>query len=237
MIKKGRHLIKNYMTLEYDFSGIRLQESALTPVDWKLSVDLVALEKKNKKVEDQEYQAGLTYQKIYFWLETNMPNIIVVDVGNKDDFFIANLSSNLVMHCPGNPGDDLLIQLIHSKISALSIPDLTVGEMRLKGSDTSLQYTFGGNEEESSLPLKTDEYYTAGKPRHATPWWNRKDGFCFEFAVHPDPEVNEKFSQDIVDPLDEFQKILQNSPEPQFGTIKEPAKIIQLEKWKPRRLE
>lgn len=237
MIKKGRHLIRNYMTLEYDFSGIRIQESALTPVDWKLSVDLVALEK-NRKKEEVEYQASITYQKIYYWLDTNMPNIVMVDVGNSDDLFIANLSTNIMMYCPGNPGDDLIIQLLHAKISALADPDLVVGEIRLKGSDTSLQYTFGSNEgEESELPTNTADYYTVGEPRHQVPWWYRKDGFCFEFVVHPEPSINEELSKNIVDPLDEFEKLVQSIPETHLGVVKEPAKIVQVEKWKPKKVE
>lgn len=238
MIKKGRHLIRNYMTLEYDFSGIRIQESALTPVDWKLSVDLATLDKKGKKKEEIEYAASIAYQKMYYWLDTNMPSIIMVDVTNNDDLFIANLSSNIMMYCPGNPGDDIIVQLLHAKLTALADTDLIVGQIRLKGSDTSLQYTYSISDiSERRLPVETEEYYTAGQPRHSVPWWDRKDGFCFEFIVHPNPTINDTLTESMIDPLDEFDKLVQGLPENQTAVIKEPAKIVQVERWKPKRVE
>ena len=113
MMKRGKDIIRNYMTLEYEFTGIRVQESYLTPVDWKLTVNLVAFEKKRRTKKDTEIKLGIVYQKLYFWLDTNLPNIIVVDVSKDDDLYIANLSSNIMMYCPGSSGDDVVIQLFN----------------------------------------------------------------------------------------------------------------------------
>lgn len=238
MIKKGKNLIKSYMTLEYDFSGIRVQDSALTPVDWKLSVDLVAIGKKGKSKDTIEYKASVTYQKIYFWLDTNLPNVVVVDVAKEDDLYIANLSSNIMMYCPGNPSDDMLIQLIHSKITSLAHPNLLVGEIRLKGSDTNLQYTYDCADNEITLPLTTEEYYTEGKTRDKEPWWYRDDGFCFEFVMPEDETMSEEeFFKDISDPMDEFYKVVNEMTDAEIGLVKEPAEIVQVEKWKPKKVE
>ena len=238
MIKKGRHLIKSYMTLEFDFTGIRIQDAFMTPVDWKLSVDLVALDKKGKSKEDLEIKASITYQKVYFWLDTNLQNIVMVDVGKDDDLYIANLSSNIMMYCPGNPSDDMIIRLLHSKISALSDPDLIVGEIRLKGSDTNLQYTFDVTDHDYLLPLTTSEYYTEGKTRDVDPWWERDDGFCFEFVKPIDCDVSdEELFKDIVDPMVEFDRIIKEMTDTQVNMVREPAEIVRVEKWKPRKVE
>lgn len=237
MIKKGRHLIKSHMTLEYDFTGIRIQEGSLTPVDWKLTIDLVATGKKGKSKEVIECDAGITYQKIYFWLDTNLPNIITVDVTNEDDLYIANLSTNIMMYCPDSPGDDLLIQLLHAKISSLASPDLIVGEIHLKGSDTSLQYTFDCADVGYLLPSSTSEYYTEGTTRDKMPWWFRDDGFCFEFVRPEDNELSdEELFKDIADPMDEFYRIMTEVTDMHIGLVREPARIVQVEKWKPKKV-
>lgn len=235
MMKKGKHIIKSYMTLEYDFTGNRIQDGFLTPVDWKLTVNLVAAEKKGKTKEEVEQQAGITYQKIYFWLDTNMPSILAVDVGKEDDLFIANLSSNIMLYCPGNPSDDLIIQLLHAKIATIAEPDLMVGQMTLKGSDTSLQYTFDCPDGDYSIPGTTEEYYIDGTTRDEVPWWFRDDGFCFEFVRPDDATItDEELFKDIVDPMDEFTRIVNEMADTSISMVREPARIVQVEKWKPK---
>jgi hypothetical protein len=237
MIKKGKHLIKSHMTLTYNFTGIRIMDSSLTPVDWELHVDLVATAKAGKSREDLEYNASVAYQKIYFWLDTNLPQIVVVDVGNEDDLYIANLSSNIMLYCPDVPSDDMIIQLLHSKITALAGNDLIVGEVHLKGSDTTLQYTFDCSDGDYLLPATVAEYYTDGTSRDTEPWWTRDDGFCFEFIRPEKTELtDEELFKDITDPLDEFRKWINESTDVHIGLAKEPAKIVQVERWKPKKV-
>ncbi len=238
MMKRGKQVIRSYMTLEYEFTGIRLQEGHLTPVDWKLTVNLIASMKKGKSKADAEYKAGVLYQKLYFWLETNLPGILFVDVNNEDDLYIANLSSNITMYCPDNPSDDMIVQLLHSKLSALSGQELTVGEIHLKGSDTSLQYTFDCPDGDYTMPTTTAEYYTEGSARDEFPWWTRNDGFCFEFVRPGDTEItDEELFKDIIDPMDDFERIISEVTDAHIGIVKEPARIVQVEKWKPKRVE
>jgi len=225
------------MTLTYSFTGIRVFDNLLTPVDWELSVDMVATMKPGKEREDLEYNASVTYQKIYFWLDTNLPNIVVVDVNNETDLYISNLSSNIMMYCPSIPADDVIIQLLHSKLVSLSGEDLVIGEMQLKGSDTSLKYTFDCADGEYMLPTTVAEYYPEGTARDVKPWWTRDDGFCFEFIRPTDTDLDDsELFGDILDPLDEFYKWVKESDneDSPAGITKEPAKIVQVEKWKPK---
>ncbi len=237
MMKRGKNLIRSYMTLEYEFTGIRIHESYLTPVDWKLTVNLIAPIRRKRSKEDFEEKLGMIYQKLYFWLDTNLPNIMIVDVSREDDLYIANLSSNIMMYCPGSSGDELVIQLLHSKLTALAKSELLVGEMQLKGSDATLQYTFDCPEGDYTMPATTGEYYTEGVARDINPWWTRNDGFCFEFIRPSETEISdEELFKDIMDPMNEFDRIMNENNEIHIG-LREPAKIVQVEKWKPRTIE
>lgn len=237
MIKRGKHLIKSHMTLEYAFSGIRLQEGSLSPVDWMLKINLVALGNKTKSKDEAEHEAGLAYQKIYYWLDTNLPQILLVDVGNHHDLYVANLVSNVMMYCPGTTSDDLIVQLIHAKISAIAAPLLIVGEVQLKGSDTALQYTYDCSDGDYMLPELTADYYVEGTARDKFPWWYRDDGFCFELIRDKESTLTdaEQF-KDVVDPMDNFRQLMEELIEPHISISREPAKIVQVEKWTPKKV-
>ena len=233
----GKHRIKNHMTLEYDFSGIRLLNNSLVPADWHLSVNLVAIDKKSKSMQDAEFNATMAYQKLYFWIDTNLPNIIMVNVNNEDDLYIANLSSNIMLYCPEEPFDDIIAKLLHSKLTTLADGKLLVGEIKLKASDISVKYTFDCSDEGYNLPLLTADYYREGKARDITPWWQRNDGFCFEFIRPIDStESDEELFKDIIDPMDEFDSVVRDATDKYSGVAREPARIVQVERWKPKKI-
>ena len=236
MMQVGKHRIKRHMTMEYKFSGIRLLSCTLIPTEWQISIDIVALEKKNKPVEDAEYEATIAYQRLFFWLDTNLPGIIAVDVSDEDDLFIANLSSNIMMYCPSEPYDDVIIRVLHSKLTTLSLCNLNIGEIRLKAGDMSVQYSFDPSDSGYDLPLTTESYYTEGIARDKKPWWMRNDGFSFEFIKPDETELSdEELFSDIVDPLDEFDKAISEMDEDSI-TLREPARIVQVDKWKPKKI-
>jgi hypothetical protein len=240
MIKRGRNIIRNHMILDYKFAGIRIQDGFLTPVDWHLEVSLIVPDQSGKSKKDIEYKASITYQKLYFWLDANLPNIVVVNVENEEDLYIANRSSNIMFYCPGSVSDDMVIRLLHSKLSVLAAPEIVVADIKLKASDTSLQYNFDCENGDYKLPATTKDYYTEGLARDVTPWWNRNDGFCFEF-IRPVNEQGEetegdKIFEDITDPLDEFRRLMEEMDQ-HINLLKEPAKIVQVERWRPKKLE
>lgn len=227
---KMKNPTKNHMKLEYDFSGIRLQDSFIAPVDWNISVDLYAIERKSQQKSEVESKAGFAFQKIYFWLNTNLNGIIAVNTKSEYDFHLASMTSNLMMFCPENPGDDLLIRLLHAKMTSLASDDLIVGQIRLKSSDSILQYVYDCNDGDYKLPTDTVGYFEHYQCKDPAPWWTRDDGFCFELAAPVDDETKE-MAEKIVDPLDEFYDLIQ-----EYSAEKEPAKIIKVDKWKPRKV-
>jgi hypothetical protein len=106
----------------------------------------------------------------------------------------------------------------------------------MKGSDTALQYTYDCAEGSYVLPTTTEEYYTEGTTRDKIPWWLRDDGFCFEFVRPEDnKQTDEELFKDIMDPMDEFHRIVNEISETPIS-VSEPAKIVQVEKWKPKKV-
>jgi hypothetical protein len=224
------------MALDYSFTGIRLVDGALYPVDWHLTANIIAQLKKSSTKEESEHAANVAYQRMCYWLDINLPEIIVVNVESEDDLYLANLASNITMYCPGPPNDDLIIQLLHSKLSTIAGESLVIGEIHLKASDTTLSYTFDASEGEYDLPVTSKEYYPEGAIiKDEEPWWMRNDGFCFEIIREEEeekPATSEEYFINVVDPMLEFDKAAAGSSH--ISITREPAKILQIEKWKPR---
>lgn len=234
-MKKGKN-INHYMTLDYEFTGLRVQEGFLSPVDWQLSVNLTVFEKKGKSKEELEHKANISYQRLLFWLDANLPSVMMVNSKNQDDMYLSNLSSNIAMYCPGEVDDDLITRLIHHKLTVLANNDLGIGELTLKADDTFLKYTYFPLDNDYSLPTSTEEY-TEFPCRDELPWWMRNDGFCFEFfKVAENEEKNKELFDSIVDPMDDFEKLITEMSSNHIGITREPARIIQVEKWKPRKV-
>lgn len=237
MNKKGKSVNKNYMTLEFAFTGIRIIDGHLAPVDWLLQINMAAFVGRGKSREHVELAANVAYQKIYYWLETNCHDIIVVDVSNEKDLLIANLTANIMMYCPEAPSDITIAQLIHAKLTALSTDDMVIGEIKIKGSDTPLTYTVDIADGNYTLPETTEEYYAEGNAKDMYPWWHRDDGFCFEFVRPAGTTLSdEELFKDIVDPMVDFKHHVSEVLTEQPAIVREPAKIVQMEKWKPTRV-
>ena len=229
----GKQRVNSYMTLEYSFVGMRVVSGMLTPVTWEISVDIAVPEKKNKSREENEHNATMAYQKLFFFLDTNLPNSIMVNVESEQDMMIANTTNNITVYCPGHPYDDLIVRLLHCKFVSLSYGELSIGDMRIKSTDMSVTYTFGGNEYE--LPENVSDYITMPcESKFAEPWWDRDDGFCFEFLKPMNMvDSDEDPFKNIVDPIEEFYRIIaESAPEQE----REPARIIKVDKWVPKKI-
>ncbi|HEY6436763.1 MAG TPA: hypothetical protein VIY47_09235, partial [Ignavibacteriaceae bacterium] len=60
----------------------------------------------------------------------------------------------------------------------------------------------------------------------------------FEFVRPADMEAtNEEIFTGIIDPMIEFERALSEMENTNIGMVKEPARIVQVEKWKPRKVE
>lgn len=237
MITIGKHRIRSFLTLEYDFSGIRIVERELIPVHWSLTINLVPSQKKRKNLEEIAQKAELTYQRLYFWLESVLSNVIVVNTTNTLGMTIAATSSNVMMMCPDEPYDEVIVEMLHSKLTALSSGNMLIGEIHLKGDDVTASYNFDCPDGEYNLPQTVKDYISIPS-KYNSPWWMRNDGFCFEFLKPEEQKEvpDEKYFGNIRDPMLDFDSTMKELSGIDSFPIEEQATIIQVERWKPRKV-
>ena len=51
-MNKKKHLTRSNMVLDFEFKGIRIQELEMTPVQWKISLDVIVSAHKDKSIEE-----------------------------------------------------------------------------------------------------------------------------------------------------------------------------------------
>lgn len=230
MITVGKYRVKSYMNMKYEFSGIRIVDTELTPVQWEISVVLAQSQKKRVSKDSIIQNTELAYQRLYFWLETNLSNVVVVSADNATGMAIASTVSNIMMVCPYEPYDELIAELLHHKFNILAKGNMVIGEITIKSNDTTSSFAFDCPDQEYTLPMTVEEYIPAIS-LHKLPWWARDDGFCFEFlkpAAYAD-KTNEEYFGIITDPMDQLAIAMDEL----FTDDKYQAPIIQVDTWKP----
>jgi len=234
MITVGKHKVRSYMKMEFAFSGIRIADKELIPVQWQLSATLVPIQKKKPTKESLPHDAEITYQRLYFWLETNLPNVIVVDADDNVGIAIATSVTNVMMVCPGAPYDEMIAELLHHKFTSLVDGHMAIGDITLKSSDTTAAFTFDCPDGAYELPGTVSEYLPY-RSLHTLPWWARNDGYSFEFVM-PDSikdKTIEEFFGEVSDPMEQFDA----SVDEMIGEEHtDEAIIIPVSKWKPQKV-
>ena len=164
--------------------------------------------------------------------EATLNNIVVVDATNDEDLYLANFSANNMLFSPGSSGDEMLVQLLHSKIRKIVGDSLIVGQIRVSSDESPLSYCYDTlSDVYDDLPLLATDYFKLGKVKDNDPWWLRPDGFTSEFSIDDDIDISTvEFPED---PLVDFNKYV---AEVTGKKSTEPAKILQVEKWKPKKV-
>lgn len=236
MTKKNFSVNNNYMTFSFNFKASRLQELFIIPTIFNVTFEVVIVDDKNKSKEDIEKKSFIELQKINYFFETVLDNIIIFDSSDTEDTMVCDLLSNDKMVCPGKPTDDLIARLLHSKLSQITKDIFFIGKLTLSTNDAP--YTFTFQPPDYNLPKLVFEYLPDVKCAHKSAWWNRNDGFTYEIIM-PDEfsDSEEKFLATIEDPMAEFDLLINEvfSNKVELNTT-QPAKIIQVEKWKPKKV-
>ena len=231
MIKYGKTTLRSFMSVDYEFVGVCVDDGAVYPNVWNFSVDMVACAKYNataQEIQQASKAAELAYRRIHCWLDINLHGIVITDVTKPNDFSIAMHVENPVMYVPGNLSDDILAQLLHAKMFSLANGDLIIGAIRMSSRQSALSYTFDPADTGYTLP-ETVDYFKHSALHHDIPWWFRNDGFCMEI-----PENKDNPGVCIVeDPLDEFERETATPVEPVKTS---PGRVVHIDSWVPKKV-
>lgn len=216
--------IGSYMTSAFQFAGIRRIGRMCKPTQWDLAIQLATQESDTMTLEEQSTLANVSFQKLVFWLEVQLEDIIIADVSDIEIDQIIGAADNNFMYCPFEPTDDVLVQLLHAKIQTILGDRITVGDLTLKSSDCMSSYSFNASTP-YRLPNATVEYVL--DPIYTTPWWFRPTMDTYDIS---NPEEGEEAFEYPEDALAMIEKQLLEalSADESEAVEKPPAEVVSI---------
>ncbi len=170
---------RSSVILPYKFSAVRVFESELHPTVFELKVCCTAAheEKRTQAQIHEKSQEGM--QRLNFWIDTILQNVIMLDVDSPVFDSIVSVADNSSLFSPGPPTDHMLVELLHSKMSAITLNMFDIHAISLTSSDTANVETSFRDVDGYHLP--GIEYFEMDT-LHPTPWWTRDTIEVCEFA-------------------------------------------------------
>lgn len=170
--------------MHVDFRIIRLLEKHLVASDCQLDMEIDIVAGSDPTMAKDRLKA------MKFWVETFLDGSLAFGVNTTvDTSSFESISNNIVM-CPDDPHDYLLLLLMHSKLSAIGGPEISVGSMNLI-SDTGEGFS-------NSIDGFADEWlpsmseWMGDRHFHERPWWGRDDSSTIDLHAEPDDDLSVK---------------------------------------------
>ena len=170
---------RSIVTIPFKFSAVRIFGRNMNPTELtaKLACTPAKSDERTPKKIEEASQEGM--QRLTFWWDTIMDNVVIIDVQNEVIDNIVSSIENNVMFCPGLPSDHLIVELLHSKISAITKGFFDIHSISLRSEDTNGIETMFRNIDGYNLP--GIEYFPS-QALHLVPWWERDTIEVCEFV-------------------------------------------------------
>lgn len=153
-----------------EFNAVRVHNSTLYSTTFEIKIALTPSHADTREPHVIEEKSEEGMQRLNFWKETILDNILLVDI-NSDIFIdLASSADNTIMFCPGPPTDHMLIELLHAKVSAITKGLFDIHGLSISSSDTHYIETSFRKLDEYNLP---DISYFPEVAIHPRPWWER----------------------------------------------------------------
>jgi hypothetical protein len=212
------------------FYGNRINDTTISPTYWELTYEIIPTE---VSVEGKINRGEIAYEKLKFWIDYILNDLTVSEHSNELAMQMSYMFENPTMLTPYSPTNNHLIQLLHSKFSAIVGDDLYIGKMTLSSSETDSVCVFNTDEGAYSLP-EGDEYIVG--MYHDKPWWQRKTMDFADFTkeeIDSDEALREFIENE--DPLVTFERDIIESVAEATNRKPQTAEIIKVpKKWKPK---
>ena len=212
------------------FYGNKIEEDVIVPMHWEITYECAPTEVSEPgKINRGE----IAYEKLKFWIDYILNDISISVQSNELAIQMSYMFENPTMLTPYSPTNTHLIQLLHSKFSAIVGDDLYIGKMSLSSSETDSICFFNTDEDLYNLPEGDD--YIEGM-YHDRPWWKRKTMDFADFTkeeVESDDALREFIENE--DPLVTFERDIIESVAEATNRKPHTAEIVKIpKKWKPK---
>lgn len=182
--------------LALDFKAIRVVDNQMIPTTWKIQAEVLYDEEDENDDPNYDVEIKTSIAKIKYWLEHVLSGSVMFDVGNEwafNAFFDEDgkcTTQNNIVLMPSTPTDDLIAELLHSKMNAFGSGFIEFGVMELTSDDKSgLSYMFTGDGE-NNLPEMVD--WIGERAYFDKPWWARDDASTVDLIPTEEADLDVK---------------------------------------------
>ncbi|MNK54712.1 hypothetical protein D3C87_737040 [compost metagenome] len=182
--------------LGLDFKAIRIVDNRMIPTHWNIQAEVLYEDDGVEEDPDGDLEIKIAIAKIKYWLEHTLGGSLIIDIGNEwafESFFDEDgkcTTGNNIVMAPTTPTDDLIAELLHSKMNAFGGKHIQFGVMELTSDDKSnLSYMFTGDGE-NNLPEMTD--WIGERTYFDKPWWARDDASTIDLIPGDEANLDEK---------------------------------------------
>lgn len=206
----------SYVALNHKFRAARVFADSITAVTFRLKLFCAPNRSAHPDLTTAGHLGAISMKALMFWLDYALnDNTILLDPTTEagNNIFYAGLD-NQILFTPSPPDDFVLSRVIHSKISAITRNNVTIGTLVLSSSDSEWSERYWSGTE-YALP---DDYLGAGLV-HEAPWWKRPTLDTLDFRVEDyTPEEIEELKS-LPDPLAQFEEELRKDQQEEAEII------------------
>lgn len=182
--------------LALEFKAIRVIDNRMVPTHWKLLAEVLYNEVEEDEALTYDTEIKIAFAKIKFWLQHVLNGSLLISSDNEwaygaffDEDGRTTTGNNTVL-LPSDPTDDLISEIIHSKMNAFGGDAIEFGIIELTSDDENgLSFMFTGHGE-SNLPEMKD--WVGERAYFDKPWWARDDASTFDIIPNDDADLEVK---------------------------------------------
>lgn len=182
--------------LALEFKAIRVVDNRMIPTTWKINAEVLYDDDYHDDDPAYDIEIKTSIAKIRYWLDNVVNGSVMFDAGNEwaaEAFFDEEgrcSIGNGIMIMPAPITDDLIAEIIHSKMNAFGGEYIQFGIIELTSDDKNgLSYMFTGMGE---FNLPDMESWVGERAFFDKPWWARDDASTFDSIPDEDADLDER---------------------------------------------
>lgn len=195
------------MVINHTFTAVRVFDYTLTPLTFNLQIHCCVPNGFSPSIQSVQDKAAISFQVLKLWLHNMLDEVTIVNPVTDIGEMLLGVSESKIMTTPGEPDDNVLVRVLHSKIASITKGNLEIIKLVLSSSDTEYteQHWPFSDGVEYMLP---DISYMDDEVIHKDPWWVRTSIDIADIYSHLLDEEEIKDILDSDDMLSEYELTL-----------------------------